>query len=178
MADKLIIGLTGHASSGKWTVGNLLRYKLNFRHVRFDDPARTMACQLANIDPWILHSMRHHPQPWLNDCSLQYLMDATLAGLRQAVGPSVLDTRVERILQEDYPRIVVSDIKTLRHAEIVKDHGGLIIRLRRSAEDLNRDFKPDYDVLPEKLIDATVMNTGNSIFPLKRQIVKAIKELL
>lgn len=183
MNKRLIIGLTGHGSSGKWTVGNLLRCKLNFKHSRFDDPVRAMVCQLHGINPWILHSVRHHPQAWLNECSLGYIMDEVAQLLRAMTGPDVLEERMRRTLTNSldnpYGRTVISDVKTIPQAQIVKDHGGLILRLRRSADDLGRDFKTsDYAPLPECMIDATIMNTGKSLFPLKRQIIRAVKEIL
>ncbi|MBI3925113.1 MAG: hypothetical protein HY319_06200 [Armatimonadetes bacterium] len=149
----MLIGLAGYAGVGKDTAADVLVEEFDFRRVAFADPMREA---LELLDPFICNG----EQEPIRLCSLvqscgwnQAKQNAEVRRLLQAMGTEVgrnllgQDLWVQLAARKFVDRTVVTDTRFPNEARLIKQSGGVLVRLNRPG------FGPVNDHLSDRAFD-------------------------
>ena len=166
MTTPTLIGLTGHAGSGKSSAANILaKYGYTVTHIA--DPIRRIAYQsmprirrVVDAYGW---DQAKRIDPEVRPV-LQSLGDAIRAEFRTAL--------IDKAINEDAMLLVIADVRTDLEAEEVRYYGGTIIEITRTGtkpangHHLERGIDRD-------LIDLSIANDG-TLEDLETALVTAL----
>ena len=137
--DFIIIGLTGPAGAGKDTVADYLCETHDFVRYSFAEPMRDMLeAMLAacDIDYAYLfeRSLKEQPIPGL-DVSARHMMQTLGTEWGRALHPDwwvrIAARHLGLPLAPVHDRIVLSDVRFGNEAQMIRSHGGSIVRVQR-----------------------------------------------
>lgn len=129
--NQQIVALVGKAGSGKSTAAEYLMAEGGFRRVKFADPLKDMLRAIGLGEEEIEGSLKNEPCAILNGQSPRYAM-ITLGTEwgRNLIGPDFwTNLWVRRATSKRL--VVVDDCRFLNEAAIVRQNGGIIIRIIR-----------------------------------------------
>ena len=141
----ILIGLTGHARSGKTTAAQHLARTYLLEQYAFADPLRDGLMAIFNLDPTDFEGDRkEQPLGWL-DCSPRQLMQSMgTEWARNTVHPDVWVKLAEQNLEYMTKALgavlgfVVSDVRFENEADLIRRRGGTVIHiLRPNAQAVN-----------------------------------------
>lgn len=164
MAQIKLIGLTGAIGAGKSTVANILYGSYGFTELTFKNAMVHCLAHIFEVDGQIFYDreLKEQPHAALFDRSPREVMQSfgTDWG-RKMVHSDIWLRRVENKLVH-FPRCVVSDVRFLNEAEMIKFNNGLIFHIKRK----NNPFavatkhESEYGLLGG-LIDGVIDNDGD-----------------
>lgn len=134
----LLIGLTGHARTGKTTAAEHLVGTYLLEHYAFADPLRDGLMAIFNLDPSDFEGDRkEQPLAWLGRSPRQLMQSMGTEWARNTVHPDVWVKLAEQNL--DYMTkalgavlgFVVSDVRFENEAELIRRRGGTIVHISR-----------------------------------------------
>lgn len=135
----LLIGLTGYARSGKDTVAQRLCAKNGFKQFAFADPIREALFKLnpiVNGGVRLQDIMKTYSWDDAKDeyPEIRHLLQRLGAEVgREMFGPNFWVRQIEhRIKHSNAERVVISDVRYPNEAQMIKDNGGQIWRVRRT----------------------------------------------
>jgi hypothetical protein len=177
----MIIGLTGYAQSGKDTVAKYLAGK-GYKHLAFADPLRELALSInptlhievteialgyapkqkiklealieavgyekAEKNPAVMEFYQNLGQAMRNWEGDDYWVEATLHRLT--------DTNID-LLNPQHLMLVISDVRYKNEAKLIKDLGGVIIKVTRPTAVKLNDHPSEEEITT---IDGTLRNEG------------------
>lgn len=134
----ILIGLTGHARSGKTTAAEHLARTYLLEQYAFADPLRDGLMAIFNLDPTDFEGERkEQPLGWL-DCSPRQLMQSMgTEWARNTVHPDVWVKLAEQNLEYMTKALgavlgfVVSDVRFENEADLIRRRGGTVIHILR-----------------------------------------------
>ena len=152
MTQTLLIGLTGHAGSGKDTVRQILEGRAGFDGIAFADPVREMLgvlldnCQIHRS--WMsARDRKEDPMPKLG---VSYRKLAQTLGtdwgcnmVDSDLWVKVAASRIDQLDEIATNGIVVSDVRYPNEAAMIKQRGGHIWRILRPGVDTVRSHSSE-----------------------------------
>lgn len=154
----LLIGICGAKRAGKNTLADLLSFYINLDHISFASPLRAFVADVLGVSAAELEAEKETPISWLDGVTPRQMM--------QTVGTEWGRTMIhpELWLRSLLRRIppsgaVISDVRFENEAKLIKDHGGILIRVVRSGTGTGDGHISETPV-PEKYVDYTVSNNG------------------
>lgn len=147
----MIIGIAGKAQSGKDTTAsmiNFLRYYPNATWysywdsdlpfefeddiVHFADLLKYVAEHMLSVPVYTMQSMEGKSMKfdWLDGMTGREFLQKLGTAVRNEVHPDFW-TRALFIREKNNPNIIIPDVRFPNEAKIVKDHGGILIRIER-----------------------------------------------
>lgn len=129
-----MIGLCGPARTGKDTAADLLLSNVRGYRYSFADPIRDMikALGVDMSNPyWIEH--KEAPVPWLGASPRRLMQTLGTEWGRQMIREDIWLQMAAHVFKVNGPGMVVSDVRFENEAAWVREHGGLIIHIRRSS---------------------------------------------
>lgn len=132
-----IIGIVGYAGSGKSTLARHLATK-GFTERSFASPLKDAVSSLYGMPRAMLEGDTVQSRQWREDPSNSPVSGTTPRALLQGIGdalkkdvdPRIFLRAVEASLQTER-RVVVSDVRFPLEADLLRNHGGVIVRVAR-----------------------------------------------
>lgn len=163
----MILGLTGRAGCGKDTAGQYLVERHGYRRFAFADVLKTAALHInpiifdgERLAPLVaVHGMdfvkRHHPE------ARRFLQELGLA--MRGVDPEVWMRPLAELANSTDEHIVVTDVRFVNEAEMVRSLGGRVLRIDRRDAGLSGEAAAHASETPLSLsvIDYAVDNNGS-----------------
>lgn len=160
--DRIIIGLSGLAGSGKSFAANHLIKNHGFTLVKFASPLKNMLRAIGMTESEIEGEDKERPAEWLCGKSPRHAMQTlgTEWG-RDCIGENFWVDLWKRRVQE-FDRVVCDDVRFANEAAALRDMGGFVLRIdRQSLFEIGGDhpsealaFDPDF----------TIANSGGDDF--------------
>jgi dephospho-CoA kinase len=166
----MLIGLAGYARSGKDTVGDLLCAEHGFERTAIADPLRAI---LLTIDPVVRRQVDNFG--W-DAAKATGSTRHQLQMLGQALGEQFgKDFMIQHALYAYAPerRLVVTDIRTLVEADVIRSQGGFVIRVERDGVGPANNHYTERIVNP---VDAIIVNDGSKE-QLSEIVIKCLDKL-
>lgn len=164
-----LIGISGWPTSGKGTVGRLIREHYNYKEISFADPLRQV---LSIVNPFVDGDMR-----W-NEAMERYGYRAakdTISEVRRLMhalgtdaGRNYLDPDLwvkptrRRVIEalKSNPGVVIPDLRLQNEAEMILGLGGIIVRVVRPGVVETTGHISEHD-LDNYKFDAILVNDGS-----------------
>ena len=135
---QILIGLTGHARTGKTTAANYLASEHRFETYAFATPLKEGIATMFNLGAEDIEGPgKEHPIAWLGRSPRQLMQLLGTEWGRDMLSASIwIDLAEQNLsnLAELYPEasgFVISDVRFENEADFVRKHGGLIIHVQR-----------------------------------------------
>lgn len=145
----MIVGVIGHISSGKSTVAKHL-VKRGFKEYQFSSKLKDITAVLFNWNRSMLSGDSIESRIWREQVdpywSNKFRRDITPRSMLQTIGTDVfrnhLDDKIwiwmmERDILDNDSNIVISDCRFPNEIEMIKDLGGIIIKVSRDGSLIN-----------------------------------------
>ena len=172
MTSHRLIGITGHIGSGKTTASNYLTSKYFYKEKSFADPLKKICKELflftddqvygtqdqkASSDPnWFGCSPRTAMQ-FVGTELFRNQLDKIMPGLKF----DVFIHHFRLFFESTQDSIVVPDIRFENEAKIIKDLGGIIIRINRKSSDIVNYTHQSETELDNLQTDYVIDNNGS-----------------
>lgn len=130
----MIIGLSGYAQSGKDTVANILVDQYGFTRVAFADKIREFLYESGPdylkclVDEVGWENAKQHKK-------VREMLQNTGVGARKVFGDDFWVYQAMGSIASAHSNIVVTDVRFLNEANIIKENGGQIWRIKRFGVD-------------------------------------------
>lgn len=138
-----LLGLTGLAGVGKDTIGDRLFANHDFVQTSFAEPLRGAAMEVfgLNYQHFADRELKHQVVPYWGLTPRQMLQRLGTEAIRNTFGADFwvrrwLQTYEEVAGQES---VVVTDVRFLEEAQMVRERGGVIVHVIREVPDLEGD---------------------------------------
>jgi len=156
--ERLIIGICGAKRAGKNTLADTLSLYLGLAHLSFAGPLRSCVADILGMDMATLEAEKEVPISWLDGVTPRQMMQTmgTEWG-RTMVHPELW---LRALLRRIPPTgAIISDVRFENEAKLIKDHGGVLIRVTRTGTGAG-DAHISETPVPEQYVDYTVANNG------------------
>lgn len=168
MTKPFLIGLTGHAGSGKDTVRNILEARHDFDGIAFADPIRDMLTALLGscdiTTDWLTdRELKEKPIPELG---LSYRQMAQQLGtewgrsLSERLWLDIAARKVELCKSFGSEGVVISDVRFPNEAAWIKAQGGAVWKILRPGIDPVRAHASE-DLISTLPYDYVIDNRGS-----------------
>jgi hypothetical protein len=135
-----LIGLTGPAGAGKDTAAEHLEDQYAFTAIGLADPILDMVATLfehidVDLSACVERALKEQPVPVLG-LSYRYLAQTLGTEWGRCVKPDLWLLVAEHQMRHAYSRgmnVVITDIRFPNEARWLQEHGGLLVRIERSA---------------------------------------------
>ncbi|MEC7159065.1 MAG: deoxynucleotide monophosphate kinase [Bacteroidota bacterium] len=168
-----IIGFAGSKQSGKSTSAQALR-SFDYRTYSFADPIRKV-CRALGITKKYYGKDKDAPIPHLGKKSARYIMQTLGTDwARDMVSQTIWLDMMEKRLADAYKNkflIAVDDVRFNNEATLIRDRGGIIIRIIRG--DTQSDNHISERGVSDDLVSHEIENTG-SVTDLSDKLEKII----
>jgi hypothetical protein len=166
-----IIGFCGSATAGKTTAANALVEALGYHKLSFAAPLRAMLRALGVTDEQ-MSAGKNAPIPWLGGKTPRELMQTigTEWG-RKMVSECIWLDATSRIilgLPSDVPGVVFDDVRFDNEAKMLRDLGGVIIRIERPSITVRMTHESEAGISGH-LLDYVLVNDAQSEEGFKSQ---------
>lgn len=154
----LLIGICGAKRAGKNTLADALAVNLSLDHVSFAGPLRSFVADILGENLATLEAVKETPISWLDGVTPRQMMQTigTEWG-RMMIHPELwLRSLLRRIPPSG---AVISDVRFENEAKLIKDHGGVLIRVIRAGTGTG-DAHISETPVPEQYVDYTATNNG------------------
>jgi hypothetical protein len=179
--EKLIIGLSGWAQSGKDSVAAILQQKFLFAKCAFADLLRQ---SILALNPIV--SVEFNGRVWrVKDCLDAYGYEGTKKNfpeyryLLQAMGTEVgrtlfhydfwVDKTIEKIHESPFEKWVIADVRFPNEAEAIQRENGKVIRIDRPGVTAVNDHISEH-ALDDFDFDLRINNAG-SLADLEKEVI-------
>jgi hypothetical protein len=162
-----LIGITGHKGSGKDTVGRILNEIDGFEIVRWagglkamvDALLRYQGCPDITINRIIEGDLKQVPLPYFGGRTARHVMQSlgTEWG-RTLIYPALWTDSTEARIKA-HPHVVVTDLRYLNEAAVIRRLGGKIWRIER--EGCHGDEHPSETEMRQIEVDVTISNNDS-----------------
>ena len=166
----MLIGLCGAAGAGKNAVAEILRAKHGYIHFGFADPIYKAVATITGLSEDDLRdrNQKERPIEWLGKSPRQLLQTLGTEWGRQTVRDDLwIQIAMRQAAKcEEYLRgrggVALTDCRFENEAAAIKDRGGVIWRVERSAVCLAADTAQHSSEagIPDFLVDAAIDNNG------------------
>jgi hypothetical protein len=186
MSGLKIIGLVGLAGAGKSTVASYLEERWAFVEIAFADPIVDMAAALmarAGVGgEWMTErALKEQPMPVLG---MSYRQLAQTLGTQwgRTLAPDLwvkIARQAVYYLQEHEEHVVISDVRFVNEAQLVRELGGTLVRVNRAdLPALSNGLSQHASERDQAAIavDHTLHNAG-SIATLEQQVDSLVQRL-
>lgn len=175
-----IVGITGKAGSGKDTAASYLRQYEGYRLERFAGPLKAGLEVMFGLSPsiWDDRVAKEETIDWLG-CSPRYLAQTlgTEWG-RQLVDPDVWVKLMEqKLLRWPHNRFVVSDVRFNNEADMLRDHGGMVLHIERPGGLEVAEHTSEHGVDFDCSRDRRIVNDG-TVADLHKKVMDAVWVLM
>ena len=147
----MIVGIAGKAQAGKDTVARMINFLRAYPNatwysywdsdlpfefeddiVHFADLLKYVAERMLSVPVYTMQSMKGKSMKfdWLDGMTGREFLQKLGTAVRNEVHPDFW-TRALFIKEKNNPNIIIPDIRFPNEAKIVKDHGGILIRIER-----------------------------------------------
>lgn len=125
MSDRIVVGMTGRAGSGKDTVANYLVQHHGFTKLAYAGPLKSAVCELFAIEPAVLED-RIMKEKIVEDWGRSPRWLAQWLGtdiLREKIDENIFVKNMARRIGS-HDRVVISDVRFSNEADLVHELGG------------------------------------------------------
>ena len=145
--SKKIIGIVGFKGSGKDTVGKILQKEYQFITTSFAKSLKQALCAMFGWKPHMLEGKtpssrkwREQPDVWWSQAMDQ---EVTPRKIMQKFGTGIVRKRLhnrfwvlrlQRELEQMNGNVVVTDVRFPDEIQMIRDQGGVILRVRRGPD--------------------------------------------
>lgn len=166
----MLIGITGKIGSGKSTLAQYLVDQHGYEEYSFADPLKQIAMVLGFTEQQVYGTQENKLEihPYWGISGREFLQKAGTELFRQELPrliPSMKNIWIElfRLRYEENPKLyVVSDVRFLDEAKIIKELGGIVIRTKRTnlaVSDSKTELKHSSETEMERInVDYTIDN--------------------
>tara|TARA_R110002072_G_scaffold26966_20_gene88478 strand:+ start:723 stop:1283 length:561 start_codon:yes stop_codon:yes gene_type:complete len=166
----VLIGITGKKGAGKDTLAQPL-IEQNFANIKMAGPLKDMLRTLyyttgmdqQTIERKIEGDLKETPCKILQGQTPRYAMQKLGDEWRNMIGENLWTdmwrNRVARVLKEGIP-VVCTDIRYKHEAQVIKDLGGVLVRVQRDGLDTS-DTHISETEMDQIKVDCTISNTGD-----------------
>ena len=132
-SDKVIIGLSGKKRSGKDTVADFLVDQYAFTKMPFAEPIKVSASLIFGFTDEQLYGGLKEKEDDFWGFTPRWAMQMVGTDLfRDQIDPDVwVKSMQRRIARSSRRRIVISDVRFPNEAQVIKEMGGYVARIRR-----------------------------------------------
>lgn len=158
----ILVGIAGPKRSGKDTAARYLVDQHGFLATSFAAPLRSFCCETLGIDFDELDETKESGVKWLDykTSPREFMQKAGTEFGRRMIHPElwVLSAmrRIERCPGANW---VLPDVRFANEAEAIRDHGGIVLRMRGRGE--FGDSHISESPLPAALVDFEIDNSGD-----------------
>ena len=154
--NRLIVGLSGPKYVGKSTVADHLERCLGFRRLSMATPLKDMMLAVFGIDYNGLSSIeKESPHPGLGNNTPRQVLQSFGDYLKSLDDAVLVKIMRRKIAHSSHP-VVIDDIRRDDEAVMVKELGGVVLRVARTSHQLVPDTHPTEHGIGEVFIDATL----------------------
>jgi dephospho-CoA kinase len=163
---KLLIGLTGHKTSGKDTVAEMLKPhfpSMHFVRVGFADALKEELARMTGGNVGTINKHKHEP---LCRKVLQFIgQEAKALTSNDLIWVNKVKEYYHKCKNNSF--VIIPDVRYLFEADWIKSEGGLVIRVFRPQADNSTDTHSSETELVKMAFDFSINNDG-SLADLKR----------
>lgn len=143
MTTSILIGLAGSMGCGKTTVADHLAREHGFHGpLNFADPLKDAVCAMLGVDRAELERLKRTDEPVFAGKTVRYALQTlgTEWG-RDHIAPDLwvrlMQRHIEHIMRwQTVPAgIVIADVRFENEADFIRNHGGILIHVRREVFD-------------------------------------------
>lgn len=170
----MIIGITGKKQHGKDTIGKVLE-EMGYTHVSFADPLRECVRVVFGV------SYEEMLTTGVKETPLDRYPYESPRRILQRVGTDLFRNAYPDVWIEAFKRtcsggnVYVTDVRFLNEAKIIKEMGGLVIRIVRPAKEDDGDLHPSEMEMEKIEADYTLVNPeGEEGISLARETLREI----
>jgi len=177
----MIIGLCGAAGSGKDTTANILKnYLTSVEILAFAKPLKDAAKILFNFTEEQLHdpiSKEVVDSRW-NKSPREIFQWLGTQVLRNQIDKDFFIKHMEqRINQSDKDTIIITDIRFDNEAELIKNLGGIIIKIiRPNATTTKHNNHETEQGITMSLVDEIILNNHNTLEELSNKVILTVNK--
>lgn len=174
----MIIALTGYAQSGKSTaVGMIREMRPWFRQVNFKD---ALIKEIEQYFPKVLEKLREEHQMTNKELFskkpgvMRELMQNFGTELRRSENPDYWTKKWWDSIK-DIENVLVDDCRFLNEAQVIRDNGGIIIRMIRTDKENTSTHQSETEM---NLIapDYTIITNGNEFHRIEKELYNILSE--
>lgn len=177
---QMIVGLAGRKGSGKSTVAEILKDKFGYRTMSFATPLKDMLMAMGVTEDEIYNiDLKEKPLERFGGKSPRELLQ--LLGTDFARNMVAEDVWVRALEARIDPKdmLVIDDVRFPNEAEMIRDHGGKIVRVIREGQEQGLiDTHVSEAGIPLELIDHEIRNVSCYVSDLELSTVRVMEELL
>lgn len=167
--DMSLIGLVGEMRSGKTTSANILVERRGFVELTFAGPLKACIATLFDLDPGVFATQASKAalakvidHKYTHRQLLTTGGDALRTGFGKNLFVDIVDANIRKLVRAG-KSVVISDVRYPVEAELVKKHGGKLVRLVRETEENKEEEEEKHssETLQRGIdVDVTIHNNG------------------
>lgn len=173
--DKLIIGLTGPARSGKDTVASIIQTHIWMQQTSFAAPLRTFAANVFGIDESMLESGKDVTDPRIG-ISPRRFMQLVGTEIGRQIDADLwiksLEWRLDKILTGPTDGAIVTDVRFNNEADYIRGKGGFIWHIQRPDAPGVAEHSSEAGITPYP--EDIVINNGGDMNDLRNAVADAL----
>ena len=138
-----LIGLVGQKGVGKDTVADYLVKNRGFQKLAFAGPLKSMCSAMYGVDIGLFHdtTLKEEKHPYWGISPRQMMQHVGTDIVRKHFGQDFWIKNMKcRLQTANGADIVISDVRFLNEAELVKQYGGVLVRI--DSDNVNNDLSP------------------------------------
>lgn len=171
-----IIGITGNANSGKDTTADyILSLNQSFKKIAFADPLKNMVIQylfLTKDDVFTTQGKNRFNEYW-GMTNRQILQKVGTDAMRKGFCYDIWVKITQKILLNNKNQnFIISDVRFLNEAEMIKRNGGIIVRIKRNYHIVQCNHQSE-NPIDSNIVDYEIENYGDL-----QQLYKNIQNVL
>lgn len=156
----ILVGIAGPKRSGKDTAARYLVDHHGFMTTSFAAPLRSFCCDVYGIDFDELDATKESAPRWLATSPREFMQRCGTEFARWMIDPDLwVKSAMRRVQRCPDANWVLPDVRFANEAEAIRDHGGIVLRMRGRGE--FGDSHISESPLPAALVDFEIDNSGD-----------------